>query len=185
MDSTGTKKTQKILVARRPNSADLFRIRPEKGRSEHAKELYCFFGSWQPGPISQTRIGLLYLPMKGLFLILNVGGKVVLSLVVVKKQQLPVFFWEVWKGIGCKNISQFLLVKTFPLSFHPGFPNLLTNGPQFLPGEINSSTKSFSLGESKQNPHRVEFCSWSNMLKTGAYYGCNKKTKHPWRNSTF
>lgn len=79
------------------------------------------------------------------------GGKVVLSLVVVKKQQLPVFFWEVWKGIGCKNISQFLLVKTFPLSFHPGFPNLLTNGPQFLPGEINSSTKSFPL----VNPSRI------------------------------
>ena len=88
---------------------------------------------------------------EGPFLILNVGGKVVLSLVVVKKQQLRVFFWEVWKGIGCKNISQFLLVKTFPLSFHPGFPNLLTNGPQFLPGEINSSTKSFPL----VNPSKI------------------------------
>lgn len=52
-------KTQKILVARRPNSADLFRIRPEKGRSARQRALL-FFGSWQPGPISQTRIGLLY-----------------------------------------------------------------------------------------------------------------------------
>ena len=47
---------QKIRVARRPNSADLFCIRLEKGRSARQRALL-FFGSWQPGPTSQTLNG--------------------------------------------------------------------------------------------------------------------------------